>query len=278
MMNPEVYQRQLEEASQFLQQFFGPPPEIAIFFGSGLGNQFLEKISPAKKNIASSQVPHFHTPTIQGHLGKIFYANLAGCSALAVQGRIHLYEGLSPWEVVFPLRALRMWGIKKMVLTNAAGGLNPRLKKGDLVLVTDHLNFTGTNPLIGPNLDFLGPRFPTISHAYQNRFSQSVSKAARRIKLPIKKGIYVGVAGPSYETMAEIKAFQKLGGDVVGMSTVHEVIAAAHAGVELAVLSAVVNSSHQIEKGLTHEEVLQVAHQIDTKLTRLLMEVMKNHV
>ena len=162
-----------------------------------------------------------------------------------------------------------MWGVKRLVLTNAAGSLRPRLKTGRLARISDHINLVGGNPLRGPNLDFLGPRFPSLDAAYENPFSQSLAKVARGLKMELPKGVYVGIAGPSYETQAEIRAYRVLGGDLVGMSTVYEAIAATHAGMQVAALSAVTNSCSK--KGpLDHKEVLKNARQMDGMLAKLL--------
>jgi purine-nucleoside phosphorylase len=223
-------------------------------------------------------VPNFSSPTVPGHEGKIL--KVEGVSgkkrrALVLQGRSHYYEGYAPEQVVFPLRALALWGVRRFVITNASGALSPSLVPGDLAWIRDHLNFTGANPLRGPNLDALGPRFPSLAQASQNRFSREVLQSAARIGLKLKSGIYVGITGPSYETEAEIRAFRRLGGDMVGMSTVLEVIAAAHAGVELIALSAVSNSCVHVKRPVSHEEVLRNAKQADGKLGRLLMEILK---
>ncbi len=268
------YSAQLRKAALALTGHFGPPPEIGIIFGSGLGEEFFQKARP-RKVLPFKKVPFFSPPTVAGHQGRIYCVPGRSASALVLQGRCHFYEGYAPEQVVFPLRAMTVWGIRRWVITNAAGSLNPRLKAGDLVWIKDHLNFTGANPLRGPNLEWLGPRFPSLQGAYDGLFSKRVRKTAKSAGIVLKAGSYVGIGGPSYETEAEIHAFRRLGGDLVGMSTVLEVIAAAHAGCDLIALSAVTNSCLKGHRPLRHEEVLRNAKRVDQKITRVLQALIK---
>jgi purine-nucleoside phosphorylase len=267
------YRKQLQSAVRTLNAKFGPPAELAVVFGSGLGEDFLKQIK-TRRLLKYSQVPHFASVGVAGHSGEIIQLDskaIQGRSVIVLKGRIHYYEGYSPERVVFPLRALALWGVKRVLLTNASGSLNPQLKPGDLVWIRDHLNFTGNNPLMGPNLDFLGPRFPSLTQAYENSFSQAILKVAKDLKMVIKPGVYVGISGPSYETEAEISAFRKLGGDLIGMSTVFETIAAVHAGMTVAGLAAVTNSCLHRRFAPNHQEVLANAKRVDSKLSRLLL-------
>jgi len=267
---PSVYLRNLKQAAAALRRRFGAPPDLGIIFGSGLGEKFFSLARPAKV-VAFQKIPHFTAPNVAGHEGKIYLAEGLGQAAAVLHGRCHYYEGYSPEQVVFPLRAFITWGVKCWVITNAAGSLNPQLKPGDLVQIRDHLNLTGANPLRGPNLKEFGPRFPSLSNAYLNNYSHQWFRFARQHKIRLKIGVYVGISGPSYETPAEVKGFRKLGGDVVGMSTVMEVIAAAHAGCKLTAFSAVTNSCTSTAT-LSHEEVLRNAAKVDGNLSKLLWQ------
>ncbi|HKX13441.1 MAG TPA: purine-nucleoside phosphorylase, partial [bacterium] len=199
-------------------------------------------------------------------------------SALALRGRVHYYEGFGAEEVVFPVRSMAVWGVKRLLLTNASGSIRKSLKTGELVLIQDHLNLTGANPLRGPNLDSLGPRFPSLESTYKNSFAKKLEKTARGLKMKLARGVYVGIAGPSYETAAEIEAFRRLGGDLIGMSTVFEAIAATHAGMEVAALAAVTNSCLKLGEPPSHEEVLSQARQVDKRLTILLQALLNERI
>jgi len=261
-MNPSL--QRIQESSAYLKERLGAIPKVAIVLGSGLGLSYLKKNS--LQQIAYQEIPHFHSPTVPGHAGILHRTS----KALILQGRFHYYEGCSPEEVVFPIRVLKLLGIETLILTNASGALNARYRVGDLVLASDHLNLTGFNPLCGPNLD-LGPRFPNLMDAYSPRLRSLLKKAARSQKIILKEGVYTGITGPSYETPAEVKMYRKLGGDLIGMSTVPEVIAAVHAGLEVAVLSIVTNVLSSPRKNtLSHELVLQNAQKTDQKLCEVL--------
>lgn len=276
--NPKTYRRALEASAAAFRKHFGPPPDFAVIFGSGLGKSFRETFPKAKARFFSD-IPHLLPPHVAGHSGQIYrVAGKAKTSALVLHGRIHFYEGFSPEQVVFPVRALALWGLRRLVLTNAAGSIRERLRVGQLVRIRDHLNLTGGNPLRGPNLDFLGTRFPALDAAYENPFSARLDRLARRLKTPLPKAVYVGIAGPSYETDAEIRAFRILGGDLIGMSTVYEAIAAAHAGVQVSALSAVTNTCLKQGQSLNHEEVLRNAQQVDLRLSRLLRSLLDEGV
>ncbi|HCU24056.1 MAG TPA: purine-nucleoside phosphorylase [Deltaproteobacteria bacterium] len=270
-----LYQKKLEASAAALRAL-GPPPDFAVIFGSGLGEAFVEKLTDARA-LAFSAIPHFPLPQVHGHKGELLYLkSLRGASSVMVlRGRVHCYEGYSAQEVVFPLRALARWGVKRLILTNASGSMRKRLKPGSLVMIRDHLNFTGLNPLSGPNLEALGIRFPQLRNLYRNPFSRQVAATARRLGLRLEKGVYVGISGPSYETDAEIQAYRKLGGDLIGMSTVHEAIAAAHAGMEVAALAAVTNSC-LARQAPSHEAVLATAAQVDRILAKLLAAFLRD--
>lgn len=271
--NISTEHRALKKSVVFLQRQFGSPPQVAVVFGSGLGGSFLSQ-AKIKKTLLYEKIPGFGKTSVEGHAGQLHW--LSGKKSwILLQGRKHLYEGISAHEVVFPYRALALWGVTKIIITNASGSLRPGLKAGSLAWIKDHLNFTGTNPLIGENLSFLGPRFPSLHDLYLNPWSQHIRKTARSLKIPLQGGVYVGLAGPSYETPAEVKAFARLGGDLVGMSTVLDTIASHHAGMQVAALSAVTNACTDMNQEINHDEVLRQAGCADQKLGRLLVALWK---
>lgn len=276
----QSYRRSLKECSVALRKLFGPAPDIAVVFGSGLGASFREAFSQ-NKACSFSDIPHLLPPNVAGHAGEVYRVAGKGkraANAVILHGRVHYYEGFGPEQVVFPVRALALWGVRRLVLTNAAGSIRERLKVGHLVRIRDHLNWTGGNPLRGPNLDFLGTRFPALDRTYQNPFSARLDQLAKSNKIQLPKAVYVGIAGPSYETDAEIRAFRILGGDLIGMSTVYEAIAASHAGVQVAAFSAVTNSCLKRKAALNHEEVLRNAKQVDLRLSKLLQAMLAQGV
>lgn len=271
------YEENLRESVRFLKKNLGKAPSLGVVFGSGLGEEFLQEKKPTL-SLSFQKVPHFGKTLVEGHSGKVcLFSKGRGIkhSLVVLQGRRHYYEGLEPHELVHPYRSLALWGVKRLLLTNAAGALNKNFKPGELVMIEDHINLMGMNPLRGLNLDFLGPRFPSLAKLYKNSFSRGIQQITKSLKIPMKSGVYVGLAGPSYETPAEVKAYQKLGGDLVGMSTVPEAIAASHAGMEVAALSAVANSALQLTSGLAHEEVLSVAKMADRKLNKILLRLVQ---
>ena len=256
----------LREAAEFLRKL--GEPKVAVVLGSGLGDVLpLED----ERTVAFTEVPGFPKPTAPGHKGQIAVGNLGGKEVLVQRGRLHYYEGYSPEEIVFPVRAYALMGVKVIVFTNASGGIAEGLAPGDLVLIRDHINMLGFNPLRGPNLDELGPRFPDMTHAYDPELRAVAWEVAREIGVELREGVYLATMGPSYETPSEIKAFRALGADLVGMSTVPEVIAARHAGVQVLAISCVTNLAAGIARHpLSHEEVLEIGKRKAAELGRLL--------
>ncbi len=244
-------------------------PKVGIILGSGLGgfaDTFQEKVA-----IPYGELPGFPVSSVQGHAGRLVVGTLAGTALVAMQGRVHLYEGYPPWQVAFPARVLCGLGIETLVVTNAAGGIRSDLTPGDLMMITDHVNLSGQNPLTGPNDDRLGPRFPDMSAAYDPALCALLSSTADKLRIPLKRGVYVWLAGPSYETPAEIRMLRTLGIDAVGMSTVPEVIAAAHSGVRVAGVSCITNLAAGIaKKPLSHAEVAETADRVRDRFTALL--------
>lgn len=268
--------KRIAHAGEYIRSKTGFVPEVVIVLGSGLGDyaESLDKVCVFKYE----DIPGFPVSTAPGHAGRLIFAERCGKKIAVFQGRFHCYEGYSPAETVIPLRTVLMLGAKKALFTNASGGINRYFKPGDLVLVYDHINFSGLNALTGPNLEELGPRFPDVSRAYSKDLAALLEKVGIEKGIGLLRGVYGYMVGPSYETPAEIRALGRLGADVVGMSTVHEVVAAAHAGAESAVISCVCNLAAGVSaQPITHQEVLEagakVAKQIITLIDGFLEEL-----
>jgi purine-nucleoside phosphorylase len=253
-----------EEAAASIRERIAVTPRVAIVLGSGLGS-FADRIEQATA-IPYTDIPHFPRPTVEGHSGRLVVGTVAETPVAVLQGRVHGYEGFSPEEVTFPMRVLGRMGIKALVLTNAAGGIRLDLKQGQLVLLSDHINFTGRNPVSGANDARFGPRFFDMTDAYSKRLRLWAHSAAE-----LAEGVYLAVSGPSYETPAEIKGFRTLGADLVGMSTVHEVIVARHMGIEVLGISCVTNMAAGILKQpIHHQEVIETGSRAQAQLASLL--------
>lgn len=262
----------LDQATTFLHgQGFGKA-KLAMILGSGLGglaDQFEDKIA-----VDFGAIPGFPRSTVAGHAGRLVWGSLKGINVAAMQGRFHYYEGHSQRQIAYAVWTLRALGADTLVVTNAAGGLNPAFQVGDLMLITDHINNTGSNPLIGPNPHRFGPRFPDMSRAYTPEFRNVAMDTARRLGMPLQQGVYLAVAGPSYETPAEIRSFRRLGADAVGMSTVPEVIAAAHAGMKVLGLSCITNMAAGLGAAkLDHHEVIEVTNRVQSRFLTLVTEL-----
>jgi purine-nucleoside phosphorylase len=250
-------------------------PVLGLILGSGLGD-FASTLSEAVV-IPYSELPDFPRSSVVGHAGQLVLGRAGTVPVVAMSGRVHFYEGYEPWQVGFPARVLCRLGIKGLLVTNAAGGINLSFKVGDLMAITDHLNLSGYNPLVGPNDDRLGPRFPDMSHAYDPGLLSVLRDAARLEGVAMKEGVYVSLSGPSYETPAEIRMLRTLGADSVGMSTVPEVIVAAHMGVKVAGISCITNLAAGIgHEKLSHAEVGQAANQVKGVFTRLVSRFIDN--
>jgi purine-nucleoside phosphorylase len=245
------------------------PPQAAIILGSGLGA--LADSVRAEAVIPYAEIPHFASPAVEGHAGRLVLGTLDGKRVVVLQGRAHYYEGHPMAQVVFPVRVLHALGARILIVTNAAGGLNPQFRAGDLMLITDHINFMGTNPLIGPNEDGLGPRFPDMSAPYDPDLIRIAEAAAAGARIPLRRGVYIGVSGPSYETPAELRMMARWGADAVGKSTVHEVITARHAGMRVLGISAITDmATGETAAPLTHEEVMATAKRVEPDFIRLV--------
>lgn len=248
-------------------------PKVGIVLGSGLGSALdAMKVEVA---IPYAEIPGFLPSTVAGHAGRLLVGALAGVEVVVMQGRIHLYEGHAPHDVVLPTRVLIALGAKKLVITNAAGGANAALLPGDLMLITDHLNLTGKSPLTGPNEAALGPRFPDMSEAYDRSFRALAEAKANARGWQLREGVYAGLLGPSYETPAEIRMLQRLGADAVGMSTVLEVIAARHMGARVLGISCISNKGAGLSAHpLSHDEVETTARSIQKRLFTLVSDLL----
>lgn len=247
-------------------------PEIGLILGSGLGD-LAEQIADATV-IPYGEIPHFPVSTVAGHAGRLVIGHLEGKTVVAMQGRFHYYEGYSMAQVAFPVYVMKFLGAKVLIVTNAAGGMNKAFQPGDLMLIVDHLNFTGDNPLIGPNDDELGPRFPDLSRAYDPELIALAEQKARDLGIRVQKGIYAGISGPNYLPPAELVMLRRLGGDAVGMSTIPEVIAAAHCGLRVLGISCITDMAIGEElEPLTHEQVVAVAERTKPKFTALVRAV-----
>lgn len=250
---------QIQEAAQYIQKNIDEKPTVGLILGSGLGVLADEIEQPTF--IDYKDIPHFPVSTVEGHVGRLVIGKLHGKNILAMQGRFHFYEGYSQQEVVFPVYVMKMLGISTLIVTNAAGGMNPNFKPGDLMLIADHINFTGSNPLIGPNDQRLGMRFPDMSNAYNKELRNLAKTIAKSQNIPVQEGVYIGISGPSFETPAELIMKRKLGVDAIGMSTVPEVIAANHAGLYVLGISCITDMAIGDDlEPLTHEQVLEVAN------------------
>jgi purine-nucleoside phosphorylase len=258
-----------ECADAVQQRAPGFSPRVALILGSGLGD-FADSLTD-KVVVPYEELPHFPRSSVPGHAGRLVLGTRDGQPVMAMQGRVHFYEGYAPWQVAFPARVLCNFRPRALVVTNAAGGINLRFKVGELMAITDHLNLSGWNPLVGANDEQLGPRFPDMSHAYDPRLLALLKACAKKENIALAEGVYAQLSGPSYETPAEIRMLRTLGADAVGMSTVPEVIVASHMGVKVAGVSCITNFAAGIGKEpLSHEEVAQTANQVKDVFMRLL--------
>lgn len=247
-------------------------PEIGLVLGSGLG--YLGEQLEDAAVIPYGEIPHFVKSTAPDHQGRLLIGRLRGKTVLCMQGRFHYYEGYTMKQITYPIRVMAKMGIGSLVLTNACGGLNRQFSPGDLMLITDHINFMGMNPLIGPNDDDFGPRFPDMSKTYTPALADLARKAAADLHIPLREGVYLGYSGPSFETPAEIRLFQSFGASAVGMSTVPEAIIARHAGLKILAISCVTNLAAGIlDQPISGEEVIVAAKAAGKKFTALLSEI-----
>ena len=262
-----------DTAATFLLSKTPLRPKIGLVLGSGLG-AFADELSDAAR-IPYEQIPSFPRSTAIGHAGQMVIGKADGIPLAAMQGRVHLYEGYSPQQVAFPMRVFGRMGVRAVILTNAAGGINLEYKQGALVVVSDHINLQGQNPLVGPNDDRFGPRFPDMTHAYCEEYRAAVLAAGRALGKTVQEGVYAALLGPSYETPAEIRYLRTIGADLVGMSTISEVIVARQMGIKVLAISCVTNMAAGIlDKPLSHEEVLETGRRVGRDFVALLRTVL----
>jgi purine-nucleoside phosphorylase len=260
----------IAEAKQTIESRSALRPGVAVVLGSGLG-AFADELT-GRTDVPYAEIPGWPGSTAVGHAGKLILGNLGDLPVVVMAGRAHLYEGYSPAQVVYGVRVLHALGVRSMVFTNAAGGINLELERGGLVLISDHINLQGVNPLVGPNDDSLGTRFPDMSEAYSRKFREAAKHVATELCVPVREGVYAAMLGPSYETPAEIRYLRAIGADVVGMSTVLEVIAANHMGMRALGISCVTNMAAGVVPmaKINHEEVLETGVMVRETLVRFL--------
>lgn len=256
-------------AAEYIRNHITLRPTIGLVLGSGLGD-FADTLEDAVR-IPYSQIPNFPVPTIAGHSGALVFGKKCGQEVVVMQGRIHYYEGLPQQEITLPIRVLAALGVKTVVLTNACGGVNLNFQPGDLMLISDHINFSGSNPLIGANLEQFGPRFPDMSDLYTASLRQAIREKAALAEIPLQEGVYAMYSGPNYETPAEIRMFRTLGADTVGMSTVPEALVAGHCGMQVVGVSCITNmAAGVLPVKLSHAEVTETANRVSKTFRKLI--------
>ena len=266
--------KEIEESYLFISRRIKMKPRVGIILGTGLG-KLVEAVS-ARQALDYEEIPHFPISTVEGHAGRLLFGTLAGKKVLIMQGRAHGYEGYTPHRTTLPVRVMKRLGIEILITSNAAGGLNPLFAAGDVMVISDHINLMGQNPLVGPNLDPFGPRFPDMVDAYDRGLIRAAEQAAAREKIKLQKGVYVGVIGPSLETPAETRFLRMMGADAVGMSTIPEVIVGIHCGLRVLGLSAISNLNlPDCMQPVTLEEILKNAAAAGKKMGKIVEGVLK---
>ena len=264
----------ISKAAIYIEEKFKSKPEIGMILGSGLGILADEIKDPVI--IPYEEIPHFPVSMVEGHANQLIIGELSGRQVLMMKGRFHLYEGYDPSLLAFPVRVMKELGINHLVVTNAAGGVNESFKPGDLMIIEDHINLATRNPLMGPNVDHFGPRFPDMSNAYNPLMRRKAKEAAQKQNLTLQEGVYAWFTGPSFETPAEIRMARTIGADAVGMSTVPEVLTAVHAGMKVLGISCITNMAAGIlDQPLTHEEVMHTAKQVENTFKQLIRDLIK---
>lgn len=266
--------KKIKETASYLQSRMQYMPKTGIVLGTGLG-ELATQITD-RQEIPYQEIPNFPISTVEGHSGKLIIGKLGETKVFAMQGRFHYYEGYSMKEVTFPVRVMKELGVETLLLSNAAGGMNPDFKIGELMIIKDHINLFPEHPLRGKNYDELGTRFPDMSNAYNKELREKAKAIAAKNGIRVKEGVYVGTQGPTFETPAEYKFFSTIGGDAVGMSTVPEVIVAVHAGIKVFAMSIITDLGVEgkvVE--VSHEEVQRVANSVQPNMTKIMMELIK---
>lgn len=265
----------INEVKNYLVEQGVEAPEIGLILGSGLGE--LAQEAENKIEIPYENIPHFPVSTVEGHAGQLVYGELGGKKVIAMQGRFHYYEGYSMQDVTFPVRVMKAIGVHSLIVTNAAGGVNENFTPGDLMMITDHINLTGDNPLMGPNDNELGVRFVDMSDVYNKEYQALIEQAAEKQGVALQSGVYAGFSGPTYETPAEVRMARTLGADAVGMSTVPEAIVAKHSDLKVAGISCITNLAAGMQESLNHEEVVETTTRVKKQfkeLVKTLIELM----
>lgn len=262
-------QEKIAAAAEYLKAQVALRPTVGLVLGSGLGD-FADTLEEIVK-IPYSQIPDFPQPTVEGHSGAFVFGKKQGKTVVALQGRLHFYEGFTQQELTLPIRVLAAIGVKTLVLTNAAGGVNLNFVPGDLMLIADHINYSGANPLMGQNLEAFGPRFPDVSDLYTGSLRKAIREKAAQAGIPLQQGVYLMYSGPNYETPAEIRMFRSFGADAVGMSTVPEALVAGHSGLQVVGVSCITNmAAGVLPVKLNHAEVVETAAKVHDKFHRLV--------
>lgn len=270
----EQFRSKRDEALSFIQSKTDFLPEYLLILGTGLG-QLGDEID-VEDAISYDEIPHFPVSTVESHAGRLLFGTLGGKKVVAMQGRFHFYEGYSMQQIAFPVRVAKALGVHSLFVSNACGGMNPNFEAGDIMLITDHINFLGDNPLIGPNDDELGARFPDMSDPYTSRLREIAQNVALDNTLKMHEGIYLAISGPMLETKAEYRYMRQLGADVVGMSTVPEVIAAAHMGMDVLGISVITDECFPDSlKSVVLEEIFAAAAQAEPKMTQVIIGVLE---
>lgn len=273
-MNNLSIQQQTKEAVQYIQSNISAVPSTGLVLGSGLGVLADEIKNPVV--LKYEDIPGFPVSTVEGHAGQLVFGELEGMQVAAMQGRFHYYEGYSLQEVTFPIRVMNALGVKRLLVTNAAGGVNHDFEPGDLMIIDDHINWLGANPLIGENDAELGPRFPDMSSAYSKGLAKIADEAALSLNIRIQRGTYMANTGPAYETPAEVRMARVLGADAVGMSTVPEVIVAVHGGMEVLGISCISNlAAGMLDQPLSHDEVMDTTSKVQEDFLKLMKETLR---
>lgn len=264
--------KMIQEAVDFIQSKNPTKPEVGIILGTGLG-RLADEIEK-EIEISYRDIPHFPLSTVEGHAGKLIFGTLNNKPVVAMQGRFHYYEGYTGQQVTFPVRVMKFLGIHTLLISNAAGGMNPLFRRGDLMIIVDHINLQGLNPLIGPNDEELGPRFPDMSEPYSQELIDMATQIALEENIYVHKGVYVGVTGPNLETRAEYRFLRAIGADAVGMSTVPEVIVGVHMGLKIFAMSVITDECFpEALKPVSHEEILAAANVAEPKLTTIMKKL-----
>lgn len=265
---------EIQEAKIFIQKKFKEKPQVGIILGTGLGRLVNEIESTMELHY--EDIPHFPTSTVESHAGKLIGGTMSGKSVLAMQGRFHYYEGYDMRQIVFPIRVMKFLGIKTLIVSNAAGGINPLYPPSTIMAITDHINLLADNPLIGPNDERIGPRYPDMSEPYSKRLLEMVIAIALENKIPLERGVYASMSGPCLETRAEYRMLKLIGADAIGMSTVPEVIAAVHVGLEVLGLSVITDAClPDALEPVDIKKIIQNANNAEPKLVTLIKEVVK---